>query len=53
LAYVEAYIDFSETDNIEDLVLENVKLNLEKLSKEIEVCTRIEISQQCNLMLHF
>ncbi|XP_026823402.1 tRNA modification GTPase GTPBP3, mitochondrial [Rhopalosiphum maidis] len=37
LAYVEAYIDFSETDNIEDLVLENVKENLEKLAKEIEM----------------
>ncbi|XP_060871826.1 tRNA modification GTPase GTPBP3, mitochondrial isoform X1 [Metopolophium dirhodum] len=37
LAYVEAYIDFSETDNIEDLVLANVKENLEKLAKEIEM----------------
>ncbi|CAH1720782.1 unnamed protein product [Aphis gossypii] len=37
LACVEAYIDFSETDNIEYLVLENVKENLEKLAKEIEM----------------
>ncbi|XP_015365830.1 PREDICTED: tRNA modification GTPase GTPBP3, mitochondrial isoform X1 [Diuraphis noxia] len=36
LAYVEAYIDFSETDNIEELILANVKENLEKLAKEIE-----------------
>lgn len=37
MANVEAYIDFNETDNVEDIVLENVKKNLEKLSKEIEV----------------
>ncbi|VVC26904.1 GTP-binding protein TrmE, N-terminal,GTP binding domain,MnmE, helical domain,TrmE-type guanine nucleotide- [Cinara cedri] len=36
LANVEAYIDFSETDNIDIFVLENVKTNLEKLSKEIK-----------------
>jgi len=46
LANVEAYIDFSETDNIEDFVLDNVKVNLEKLAKEIEVCLiRILINQ--------
>lgn len=38
MANVEAYIDFSETDNIENFVLENVKINLEKLAKEIKVC---------------
>ncbi|XP_025405805.1 tRNA modification GTPase GTPBP3, mitochondrial isoform X2 [Sipha flava] len=37
LANVEAYIDFSETDNIEDFVLENVKENLEKLAREIKI----------------
>lgn len=37
MANVEAYIDFSETDNIEDFVLETVKIDLEKLSKEIDV----------------
>lgn len=43
MANVEAYIDFSETDNIEDFVLDNVKINLEKLAKEIEVHCRIWI----------
>lgn len=38
MAYVEAYIDFNETDNIEDFILSNIKLNLKKLAKEIEVC---------------
>lgn len=37
MANVEAYIDFSETDNIEDFVLDNVKVDLEKLAKEMEV----------------
>jgi len=46
LANVEAYIDFSETDNIEDFVLDNVKVNLETLAKEIEVyLIRILINQ--------
>jgi len=37
LANVEAYIDFSETDNIENFVLDVVEVNLEKLAKEIEM----------------
>lgn len=44
MANVEAYIDFSETDNIDDFVLDNVKVNLENLAKEIEVHCRISIN---------
>ncbi|XP_050422789.1 tRNA modification GTPase GTPBP3, mitochondrial [Adelges cooleyi] len=37
LANVEAYIDFSETDNIEDSVMVNVRSSLQKLSTDIQV----------------
>lgn len=37
MAFVEAYIDFDETDNIEDFILKKVDINLKKLAKEIEV----------------
>lgn len=37
LAFVEAFIDFDETDNIEDFILKKVEINLKTLAKEIEV----------------
>jgi tRNA U34 5-carboxymethylaminomethyl modifying GTPase MnmE/TrmE len=40
MAHVEAYIDFSEDDNIEDGVLETALANATSLLKEIQVCTK-------------
>lgn len=36
IAHIEAFIDFSEDENIEDNVLDNVREQLEKLTVEIE-----------------
>lgn len=38
VADIEAYIDFSEEENIEDSVLSNSKENVQKLYFEVLVC---------------
>jgi tRNA U34 5-carboxymethylaminomethyl modifying GTPase MnmE/TrmE len=38
VAHVEAFIDFSEDENIEDNVMDVVKNQLENLKNGIQVC---------------
>ncbi len=38
LAHVEAYIDFSEDENIEDDIMDTVRNSLTNLAIEVKVC---------------